>query len=63
MNPALVAIAIQEAPAVLALLRNLFVKKHPDAAVPSDEAIINAYHDAFNASLAKDAAWLSAHPE
>lgn len=61
MNP-LVTIAIQEAPAVIALLRDAFATANPDAQVPTDEEVIAAYQQAFASSIAKDDDWLAAHP-
>ena len=63
MTPALIAIAIQETPAVIAFLRDAFSKRHPDQPPPTDAEVIAAYEQAFQSSLAKDAAWLAAHPE
>jgi hypothetical protein len=62
MNP-LLKIAIQEAPAVIAMLRGLFQQKNPSAPVPTDAEVFAAFEKAFNSSLAKDNAWLAAHPE
>jgi hypothetical protein len=62
MSPALTALAIQQAPAVLALLRDAWTKRFPGSAPPSDEQVIAAYRDAFAASMAKSEAWLEAHP-
>lgn len=61
MNPQLVTIAIEEAPRVINLLKEIFVKKTGDPA-PSNEQVIAAYRQAFNSSLAIDEAWLSTHP-
>lgn len=62
MSP-LLTIAIQEAPAVIALLRGLFQQKNPGAPPPTDAEVIAAFEKAFKSSLAKDNAWLAAHPE
>lgn len=61
MNP-LVAIAIQEAPEVLAFLKDAFAKKNPDAPIPTDQEVIDAYQQAFASSILKDDDWLAAHP-
>ena len=61
MNP-LVQLAIQETPAIIEGLRALFHTAHPDAPVPTSAEIITAYQSAFVSSLAKDDAWLAAHP-
>lgn len=62
MNPALIALAIQEAPQAIALLKGLFKQAHPNDPEPTDEEILAAWHTAFAASLAKDEAWQAAHP-
>jgi len=61
MNP-LIALALQETPAILATLKALFATQNPDAPVPTDAEVIAAYQTAFVSSLAKDDAWLAAHP-
>jgi len=62
MNPAILMLAIQETPALIAAFRKLFVKANPTLPAPTDEEVIAAFHSAFLSSLAKDAAWLAAHP-
>jgi hypothetical protein len=61
MNP-LLQLALQETPAIIAMLRQAFQKQNPDAPLPSDAEVIAAYESAFRSSLAKDAAWLAEHP-
>jgi hypothetical protein len=61
MNP-LVALAIQETPALIALLRAGFVHAHPDQPEPTSEEVLAAYEAAFASSRAKDEAWLNIHP-
>lgn len=60
---AIVRIAIAETPALIAWLREAFQKRKPDAPVPTDAEVIAAYQDALASSLAKDDAWLAAHPD
>jgi hypothetical protein len=62
LDPRLVNLAIAEAPAVIALLRAAFQKRDPSAPAPTDAEVIAAYQQAFVSSLAKDDAWLTAHP-
>ena len=62
MNAQLIAIALQETPAIIASLKSLFVAQNPTAPVPTDAEVIAAYNSAFISSLAKDTAWLAAHP-
>lgn len=61
MSP-LIALAIKEIPAVIALLKARYSRQHPDANVPTDEEVLDAYAKAFQSSLAKDDEWLAAHP-
>jgi hypothetical protein len=58
----LILLALQQTPAVITLIRELFVKQHPEAPVPSDAEVIAAWTTAFVSSLAKDDAWLASHP-
>jgi hypothetical protein len=63
MNPALINLAIQETPLMIELLKALFKKANPAAPTPTDAEVISAWQNGFISSLAKDDAWLSAHPE
>ena len=63
MNPALIALAIQEAPQAIQLLKDLFKHNNPNEPEPTDEQIMAAWHTAFASSLAKDEAWIAAHPQ
>jgi hypothetical protein len=63
MNSQLLTIAIQEAPSIIDLLKNVFKKSNPNDVQPTDEEVITAYRLAFESSLAKDDLWLAAHPE
>jgi hypothetical protein len=58
----LLAAAIQELPAIIDALRNLFAKDHPDTPAPTDAEVLAAFNAAYALSLAKDDAWLAAHP-
>jgi hypothetical protein len=63
MNPELVNLAIQEAPAVIGALKSLFGKSNPGAPEPTSEEVIAAFNSAFASSVAKDEAYLAIHPE
>ena len=63
MNPQLLALAIQELPVLIATFKTLFVQQNPALPEPTDEEIIAGLQSALLSSLAKDAAWLAAHPE
>ena len=58
----LVTLAIQELPTILDFLRGLHAQANPGAPDPTDEEMIAALHAAVQSSLAKDEAWLAAHP-
>lgn len=62
MKEQLITLAIQQAPSVIAGLKELFQKENPDAPVPTEVEIIQAFNSAFFSSLAVDEAWLAAHP-
>lgn len=57
----LVAVAIQNLPAIIDSLREWFHEANPGAPLPTDTEVIEAYQQALASSLAKDAAWLAAH--
>lgn len=63
MNPLLFQLAIQETPTIIAALKAAFSKANPAAPVPTSDEVIAAYHSAFASSIAKDEAWLAAHPQ
>ena len=63
MNPALIQLAIQETPAIVAALKGLFAKQNPNEPAPTDAEVIAAYQSAFASSLARDDQWLATHPE
>lgn len=63
MHEALLLVAIKNAPAVIALIKDAFRREHPDAPTPTDAEVIKAEVSAFLSSMAKDDAWLAAHPE
>jgi hypothetical protein len=63
IDPRLVQVAISVLPAAIAWLREQFASANPDAPVPTDAEVSAAYQSALASSLAKDTAWLEAHPE
>lgn len=63
MNPALIAVAIAEVPAMINYFRRVFLKHNPDAPEPTDAEVLAAFESAFASSVARDEQWLAAHPE
>lgn len=57
----IVSVAIQELPSILALIRQRHADAHPDATL-TDEQVLAGLASAIMSSLAKDDAWLAAHP-
>lgn len=62
MNQQLIALAIQEVPGVIALLRGALKKTVPGAPVPTEAEVMAAFNAAFFSSLARDDQWIAAHP-
>lgn len=63
LSGVLLAAAIQELPSIIDGLRALFTKDHPEVTAPTDDEVLGALNAAYASSLAKDQAWLAAHPE
>lgn len=59
----LLMVAIQHVPAIVAWVKATFKKDNPDAELPTDDEVVAALRDAIASSVAKDDAWLAAHPE
>ena len=62
MGDQLVAVAIQELPNIIALIKDLFSKQDASSTV-TDADVIAALQQAISSSLAKDDQWLAAHPD
>jgi hypothetical protein len=58
---ALLQLAIEETPTVVAFLRSLATKD--GGPEPTDAEVMEAFESAFQSSRAKDEQWLAAHPE
>ncbi len=61
MSP-LALLLIQESPALIAAVKDLFTKANPGAPVPTSEEIIRGFEELFSDSLAVDDLILSQHP-
>ena len=62
MSP-IIAIILQNLPGWFQFVREQFAHANPGIPLPTDEEVIAAYLSALSSSLAKDEAWLAAHPE
>lgn len=62
MKDQLIALAIQEIPTVIETFKNLFTTQNPGVPAPTEAEVMAALSTAFISSLAKDEAWLAAHP-
>ena len=56
------SVAIQNLPMILAAIKGWHTAANPGGVVPTDEEVIAGLKAACDASLAKDAQWLAAHP-
>lgn len=54
--------AIVNLPGIIAVIRGDHAARNPDAPLLTDEEVKAALLSAVGASLAKDEAWLAAHP-
>lgn len=62
IDPRLLAVGLEAAPEIIALVKGLFVAKHPDAPVPTSAEVIAIFDQDYAASLATDDAILAGHP-
>jgi hypothetical protein len=58
---ALIALVIQELPALIPEIKSLFVAQNPGAPAPTDAEVHAALLAAIAASLSKDDEWLASH--
>lgn len=63
MNQQLLDALIQELPAAIAWGKEVFSTHNPGQPDPTDAEVQAAFLAAFQSSIAKDDAWLAAHPE
>ena len=63
MSPELLAVLAQQAPAIIAGIRALFLQQHPGLPLPTDAEIQTALHALLASSRALDRAWEAHHPE
>jgi len=47
---------------VIGLIQAIFVKQNPEDVPPTSAEVVEAFQGACEATLAKDDAWLAAHP-
>lgn len=62
VDPRLVSVLTEEAPAIIGLVQSLFAKRHPDQPVPTSEEVIAAWETLYAADLAKDEQLLKDNP-
>lgn len=58
----LAPIVAQALPEIVSAIKGIVTSKQPDASSASDAAILAAFHKAVADDIAKDSAWLAAHP-
>jgi hypothetical protein len=59
---ALIALIVQELPALLPEIKDLFHKANPNDPIPTDEQVHQAFLAAIAVTLSKDDSWLASHP-
>jgi len=50
-------------PSVVSLVQAIFVKQYPGDPVPTSAEVLAAFGSACASSIARDDAWLAAHPK
>lgn len=50
-------------PSVVVMVQTLFMKQHPDVPLPTSAEVLAAFEATCANTLAKDDAWLAAHPK
>ena len=58
----LLALAIQELPNIISLIKSWHQSANPGAPEPTDDEVIAALHAAVQSSIAKDDLWIAQHP-
>lgn len=62
IDPRIISVVITELPSIITAIKDAFSAAHPDEQQPTSEDVIAAFDAAYQSSLAKDEAWLAAHP-
>ena len=63
MNQSLLNVAIEEAPAIISLIKSAFAKKHPDEPEPTSAEVIAAWEGLYTETIARDEALLRDKPD
>lgn len=61
MSAALISVLIAKLPEIIALSKQWFSEAHPNAPVPTDEEVVQAWLLASASSVHIDDAWLASH--
>lgn len=60
---AIAGVAVRIVPEIVALVRSFHTAANPNAPTPTDAEVLEGLRQAVSSSIAKDDAWLAAHPE
>ena len=63
VDPRIVNVLIDEAPAITAFIQGIFAKKHPGEPVPTSEQVIAAYESLYQTDVARDEQLLRDNPD